>query len=616
MDTKMLSKEINIKRSIRVLLAAFLALGSFLNLISPNDYAMAESITQHEGNDFATQVLGDPWDMEEFSDIGTYLNNSNQSQFLTNVSVANGTFSATSVGSDPQFTLLFPGYLGAMALGKVGANYPIDSSKYKCLYMAMDVESSKPDYFEVYWFANNYLNGGSWGTTNVLMNLDLGWNLYSVNLANANNTFVGNTRWSDYGSWQGLRIDPSVRSSSFSVDWVRLTDCQPVDFRVSGLPTNSYLILFFVKDGREIRVSNPVQTSTGSYTFDLQGIEPGSYTYQVRTPSGNVVSSGDVNINQSPIAQFVNPSGWTGQDYSETLSTPWDMETSQSVSRINCSSSNFSNGLLNISTKSKGSLPSSCVSGGYADPKIYLTSLSQVNSSQYRYLNFKMNADGPWEDVPNGMIARFIWTIKGSRPGTECSMVSEDIAFGVGTNTYTIDLFDAYNGQIVERSGACSSNISSWANSGTVVSFRFDPNENQLGRDLNQQIDWIRLTKEESVQIGNRFSISMNLNKSVDSIQSWNFYYTTTPSQPRQNSATVSLSATEQTSTQQPVGNYFTFLPMITSPVGFAYQDGVGDVTFSWNTSGASAGEYYLCAELNDGLNSNIFCSQAPVILY
>ncbi|MBN1537123.1 MAG: hypothetical protein JW908_10365 [Anaerolineales bacterium] len=580
-------------------------------------YAQADSAVQKEGNDFATQVLGDAWDMNEFSDIGTYLNNSNQAQYLTNVSVANGVFSATSVGSDPQFTALFPGYLGAMSVGKVGANYPINSSKYQCLHVAMNTVSTKPDFWEVYYFADNYLNGGTWGTTPIFIDKEYGWNVYSVNLASPNNTYGGNTRWADFPYWQGLRIDPSVRSASFSVDWIRLTDCNPVDFRLSNLPTSTSLTLYVAHDGREIRVSSPVQTTTGSYTFDLQGIEPGSYTYLVRNDNGSTVASGNLEINQSPVAEFVNPSGWTGQDYSETLSAPWDMESPNSVSDVKCSNSQFGNGLLNLTTKSVESLPSSCISGGYADPQIYLTSLSQVNSAQYRYLNFKMKADGNWEDIPNGMIVRFIWTVPGSRPGYECHMVSEDIPFGVGENTYTIDLYDAYNGQIVEKAGDCTSATTSWLNSGTVIGFRFDPNENQLGRTLNQQIDWIRLSKQPNVQIGNKFSISLNLNKSLDALQSWRFFYTTTPSQPMQHSAAVSLSSSSgETIIDLPPANFTAFLPVISSSPAFNYDESTGDLTFIWNTNGVSAGEYFLCGEFNDGLNSNIYCSSVPVILY
>jgi len=602
---------------IRAVLVAILAMGGFLNLMPVDYLALAQSSILQEGNDFATVVLGDAWNMNEFSDIGTYLNNSNQAQYLTNILVENGVFSASSVGSDPQFTALFPGYLGAMSIGKVGANYPINSSKYQCLYVAMNTVSEKPDFWEVYYFADNTLNGGTWGTTPIFIDKDYGWNLYSVNLASPNNTYGGNTRWANYPYWQGLRIDPSVRSASFSVDWIRLTDCQPINFQLSNLPTSTPLTLYLAHDNREIRVNSPVQTTNGAYSFDLQGIAPGAYTYLVRNGSGNVVASGDVEINQSPIAQFVNPSGWSGQDYSETLSAPWDMENPQSVRDVECSNSEFSRGLLNLTTKSIEALPSGCKAGGYADPKIYLTSLSQVNAAQYRYLNFKMKADGDLEDIPNGMIVRFIWTVPGSRPGYECHMVSEDIPFGVGENTYTIDLYDAYNGQIIERAGDCTSAITSWSNSGTVISFRFDPNENQLGRTLNQQIDWIRLSKQTSIRIGSKFSFSLNLNKSLDSLESWRFFYSTTPSHPWQSSAAVSFSSSAgETIVDLPGANFTAFLPIVTSSPAFNFDENNGDYSFVWNTYGVTAGEYYLCGEFNDGLNSNTFCSNVPVILY
>ena len=617
MGIKKRSKERIVKKWIDAFWVVILMVGSLLHFSSAEKQALANSLIYQEGNDFATQVLGDPWDMNEFSDIGTYLNNSNQTIYLKDVSVINSVFSATSATDDPQFTLLFPGYLGAIPVGKVGANYPIDSSKYKCLYLAMDVRSPKLDYYEVYWFADNYLNGTIWGTTPVPVSKDYGWNLYSINLADSNNRYGGNTRWSNYPSWQGLRIDPSVHSSSFSIDWVRLTDCQPVNFQISNLPSNTPLSLYLETGNKEIRISETVQTSSGFYTFDLQGIAAGSYTYKLRSEgSSSIFASGQVEINQSPIATFINPSGWSGSDYSETYSIPWDMETPDSVNNINCADSSFNDGILNIRTNSKENLPSSCLGGGYADPKIFLTSLKQVNSTQYRYLNFKMNADGDLEDIPNGMIARFIWTVAGSKPGLECHMVSRDIPFGVGENIYTIDLFDAFNGQIVEKAGSCLSDITHWYNSGNIISFRFDPNENQLGRELNQQIDWIRLTQQNSIRIGEKYYISLNLNKSFDSINSWTFYYTTTPSVPQQHSASVSMIASDEIDTQHPETMFSAFLPLILSPTGFIYNEGAGEFTFKWDTNGVAPGEYYVCVELNDGLNSNVFCSDVTVMLY
>ena len=97
--------------------------------------AAAQTTTIREGNDYATQVFRDPWDMNEFSDISQYLNNSGQNVYIQNIQVANGIFSAQSATVDPPFTALFPGYQTAMLIGKVGHNFPIQSSVYKCFYI-------------------------------------------------------------------------------------------------------------------------------------------------------------------------------------------------------------------------------------------------------------------------------------------------------------------------------------------------------------------------------------------------------------------------------------------------------------------------------------------------
>src|SRR5581483_10910014 len=90
-----------------------------------------------ETNDFATQVLHDPWDMAQFTDVSQYLNESGQRDLLHNIGVANGVFSAQSTSvKDAAFYTLFPGYIlpdGGKAIqpGKAGVNYPIASATYK-----------------------------------------------------------------------------------------------------------------------------------------------------------------------------------------------------------------------------------------------------------------------------------------------------------------------------------------------------------------------------------------------------------------------------------------------------------------------------------------------------
>ncbi len=66
-----------------------------------------------ESDDFATHVLRDPWDMDQFTDISQYLNESGQRDIIRNPRVENGLFlgtSATSVneGHNGNFFSAFP----------------------------------------------------------------------------------------------------------------------------------------------------------------------------------------------------------------------------------------------------------------------------------------------------------------------------------------------------------------------------------------------------------------------------------------------------------------------------------------------------------------------------
>jgi hypothetical protein len=97
-------------------------------LNSPTDTYVQPLLVLTEGRDFATLVLRDAWDMQEYSDISQYLNQSGQSVQITDVQVENRVFSARSIDShdaDANFHVLFPGYDQALFTGKTGHNYPI-----------------------------------------------------------------------------------------------------------------------------------------------------------------------------------------------------------------------------------------------------------------------------------------------------------------------------------------------------------------------------------------------------------------------------------------------------------------------------------------------------------
>ena len=141
---------------------------------------------------------------------------------------------------------------------------------------------------------------------------------------------------------------------------------------------------------------------------------------------------------------------------------------------------------------------------------------SPISGSAYRYLNFRMftqEGSAPWQNVVDGGMARWIWSVSGS-----CWLVSQDIDYDIGYQTYSIDLYDAFNGGAEATSGPCGGLPTTWQTSSTVYGLRFDPNENiscspqfagafviSTGGDYVQKLDWIRLAAID--QYGPRYSV-------------------------------------------------------------------------------------------------------------
>ena len=100
-------------------------------------------------SDYAYEVLGDPWDMNQRTDLGWRIFNTVElpKSYLKNISFQNGIFSAKSEStslpgvpadfSDVNIFLLDSGYPGSAFLGKIGTNFPIDANKYTVLALRM-----------------------------------------------------------------------------------------------------------------------------------------------------------------------------------------------------------------------------------------------------------------------------------------------------------------------------------------------------------------------------------------------------------------------------------------------------------------------------------------------
>lgn len=595
-----------------------------------------------EGEDFATRVLRDPWDMSQFSDISQYLNESGQRDIIRNPAVNNGVFSGVSAGSMSQgnngnFYPLFPGYETAMLIGKVGHQYPINAQQYHCLYFAMKVDTpsgvSAPDRYRVFWFADERMNKPGneyYGWTYPVRLYEPGtepaagvniWNLQKADLSNPPEGFVTETAlWNDRAQWQGLRIDPTIYANTpFAVDWVRLTNCQPNYQTITWTPNSSLTTMWLKPAGtnRYIRIATDLDGNSGRYQLDVQGIAPEKYYLglsQSLSACCIVESSETLEINQAPIVTFANPNFYSGLDYATSTGNPWDFRDAADVVKVGGAQSSFLGGVLDLVTQSSSK----------ADPKVFLNTPQLIpNSQEYRYLSFRLYTEGPWQNTPDGMILRWIW-VQLNKQGDECYRVSHDIPLDVGWHIYSIDLHHAFNGIAEEVAASCNGLSWHWLDSSPLIKFRMDPNENILGVPLHQQLDWVRLTKPERVPQGTPYTIRVGLNKPPDELSSTQFYYTSNPSSPTQHQAqgvSASLNSTSPAISQSSSKPSRTSLSQFFALLPFAVRNYVtsdlpvveNEVNFNWDTSGVNPGDYYICAQVADGVNSATYCSEVPV---
>ena len=582
----------------------------------------ASNITLPEGRDFATRVLGSPWDMTDYSQISQYINQSGQNINLGNISVQNGIFSAKALNTDAWFFPLFPGYDTAMLLGKIGHNYPIDPTSYSCLYIAAKIDSSPtaqvqvPDTIRAFWFANQTLNAGPFGVASVevepsdphMLSTTPHWEVHKIDLVK---NYVGGsslTKWIGdpkyQGSWQGLRINPTAQTTTFAIDWIRLTDCNPVNLALSNLVSGVPYSFYIVSNTQEILVDQFTPNGS-SYSVDMEGIAACSYLYELKNNS-TILQQGMVTINQAPIVVISRPSPTSGEDYASSVGYPWDFSSMADITKINdlINTSISTDGLFNFSTLSSGN-------GINYDAYIELnTPISISSATPYRYLTFRMRTDSAWQNVPQGMIVRWVWHVFNSTKNQDCWLVSQDIPYDVNWQVITIDLWDSFNGLMKQEQGRCNGVPINWKDATDVVKLRFDPNENITGSSLNQALDWIKLTKENIIHAGNAFGFNLTINKPLSEVIN-NFYYSTDKQNPTKYPMILKSFSSGGNGTP-PQGGKKIYLPVINNSIDS------NNYSYYWDTTNVPSGTYYICVTTQDKSTLVLVtssCSEVPLTL-
>lgn len=581
----------------------------------------AAGVTVAEIDEFATNVFGDPWDMNEATDLAYYRD-------MANSTFVNGVYSANlNVGEgNERIMLLSAGAINNTALrtGKTGYNFPIDADKYRYLTFRLYKSCTNCNSGYVQWFADDTYTDAVMGAAQpYVMPPQAGWHTVTVDLKNL---WIGEKNWS--GTIRELIIHPfnGPVGAEVRLDWARLTTEDPRTshpYTINWIGGSGTHDIYLSADDKvlsdnDILVKSNVDASLGAYTLQTGVFPSDSYYIGVDTGSGVVWSPGPLIINAPPQATILKPSKTSGEEFAESvLGNAWDMNGSNDLNDVlpvdweTCvANPSFSSGVYGAAITD---CPTS--NGVYTDARFILGHMhdpdfdATVDTQKYRYLSFRYKLEGE-QDVGHGWVARFGWSRHGEQgQETEDTVMSRDVILYEGWNTYKLDL---RADDIVDEAHPVKR---TWQDS-QPNRLRFDPAElylNLLPRDF--ELDWIKLTAMDEVKQGSNFPIEYEVSGADD--VDLTFYYDTDTNPDNGRSLigthdTKTAAITEVVAPQSPSAEskYSVFLPLVVNnPYNCTAE------CFTWNTASVKSGTYFVCIESEDAYNSTYRCSEAPVVV-
>ena len=420
------------------------------------------SSTISAGNDYATQVIGDAWDMNNPQDIDT-----DESVGQSSQSISGGVFSIVdgSSGCNTGFFPLFMGYGSQTVTTARGPLFPIDTTVYRYLTMKIKATGGAvPQTTQILFFqdgdgtgaASSYANNQSLAPNQWSY---LTWDLY---------TQTSSQPWTALPHVEGIEVVPcNGGSPNIQVDWIRLTaptsagQSYTVAWTDSGTPT-SYTITAVDPDGARYQFASGI--SGTSYSADFSRLAPGNYQIEVkRADNSAALSNGVVHVNFVPQVNISAPSvrGEQSKSYAITAQGgQWAVPMSATDFRSVVDFTNV--------TYSNPSYPGS-FSGRptNSDPEFIMqTTGHPIDANLYRSACFTQEVFGA-RSIGLGSVARLFW---GPNTNTVGVSTTTDIILGNGLVEYCLpDLAD------VSRVPLVSGSPTPWA--GNMNYFRMDPDE-------------------------------------------------------------------------------------------------------------------------------------------
>ncbi len=630
-----------LKMTILYGLRALVVWGIFLwaRMVSGADISLtgpSTPVTVRDGEDFAEQILGNPWSMDRLRDIPFEMG-------FNQPTATSGIWSATStLAGAPSFFLLNTGFPNpqyqnvtmmysvsdAMPFGPLN---PIRAGKYRRLSFRTSLQQSHRASINVQWSNDKTVwpveiakssnvgyaqlldvkptyNGG----TPLQVKNESGFRLYNIDLAGADPDASEVLSWlrspaASYGqaAWTntmyGLIIIPSTAlpaGAPVSVDWARLYDPLsspevPITWSTTGVPTGDnpadpfYSVWLFIdRDGAgydgDLLISG--LKNDGAYTLKTAALPPGNYYVYLQVvyhQNGGfqVVATSDysapIQIGYPPFVQFEAPTRTSGPDYATVeLGNPWDMSSAADIDRTyQVGSPQFSGGMMS------GVAPASL------DNMIFLNLKKNgvtvpIDTQRYRYLTYRFKADssgGPdlWSRMIRGWVVKLAWWNQDlARDGS----YSRDLHIFEDFHSYSVDLRD---NTLLNPSAPYRAGLEEIPR---VTTLRFDPLESDV--NVPFWLDDVRLCADNS-PTGGIYEVVCRL---------------TDPDTP-----TVNLKLFYGYYT--PLGYQEMSAPLID------VQLTNGSQRLIWNMAGLANDSYYLRAEVTDGIHTNSEMADVPVVV-
>lgn len=413
------------------------------------------------GSDHATEILGNPWDMNDVADV--VLSESGQ---MVDHLFAGGIYSARTTGTDPGLYLSHQGLPGTVNLAR-GDRLPIRTAEFRYLTMKMRVRAHSGSPLvglqPVQWFY--FRKGGSpgdpgtIGQTNFRYVAPEVWNVISFDMHVEH--LVGWPTWTSFPEVAGLRLDPTVAQNAVvEIEWVRLTRprslaAQAITVQWTDTVAGTYTVAALDESGVATVLAGAVQGT--SYFADMTTLPPGQYRMRVSRTGAMSVSPAAIAVNAPPIAAMTSPAvgGDQARDFASTVrGNAWGpFDVSDIALASNVSSLRFDD------PPGSGSVAGRPTSGDHGLQ--FAVGSTPIDAGRFRSLCFTLQVFGP-RDIGTGSVARLFWGNSSATTST-----TDDIIVEEGLNEYCLEDLAA----VALEPGAPTP----WA--GTISLFRLDPHE-------------------------------------------------------------------------------------------------------------------------------------------